>query len=237
MTVKPGWARKRDRLRRQEATTAPASDAARATTGGPLLAMSAGSRLWRDTERPSGKSWWGDRPTWLRHLLYWAVALFLLSVPLIDGEPEYGPPESWWVFVVFGVVFILEAGVAVGLVYREAGLVSAGRTLSRSLLVTTVILASLAALLYFARVDIEACRTVAEVETCRGPVSPRQMLSMLAWHAANVVPALDITDTLGWSRPARSAHPVVAASILAVRLSVVIGILAVLKRLWDKVGS
>jgi hypothetical protein len=161
----------------------------------------------------------------------------LLSVPLIDAEPEYGPSESWWTFVVFGAVFILEAGVAVGLVYREAGLVSAGRTLSRSLLVTTVILASLAAFLFYAGVDIEACRTVAEVETCQVPASPRQMLLMLAWHAANVVPALDITDTLGWSRPARSAHPVVAASILAVRLSVVIGILAVLKRLWDKVGS
>jgi hypothetical protein len=57
---------------------------------------------------------------------------------------------------------------------------------------------------------------------------------MLAWHAANVVPALDITHSLEWPCPARSADPIVGASILAVRLWVVIGILGVLKRLWDK---
>jgi len=204
------------------------------TVAGGESPQSSGSRLSRDTERPSGRSWWGEQPTWLRHLVYWAFALCLLFVPLFDGEPAYGPSESWWVYVAFGVVFLVEAGVAVGLVYREAGQVSAGRTLSRSLIVTTVILATVAALLYFSGVDIEVCRTVAGVETCRGQASPRQMLLMLAWHAANVVPALSITDTLEWSRPARSAHPVVAASILTVRLSVVIGILAVLKRLWDK---
>src|SRR5262252_9265037 len=72
--------------------------------------QSRGSQLWQDTRRPSGYSWWGEeRHTWLRHLLYWAVALFMLSVPIIDGEPAYGRSQSWWVFVAFGVVFILEA--------------------------------------------------------------------------------------------------------------------------------
>ena len=59
---------------------------------------------------------------------------------------------------------------------------------------------------------------------------------MLAWHAANVVPVLDIPHSLEWHRPARSANAVVGASILALRLWVAIGILAVLKRLWDKWG-
>ena len=50
---------------------------------------------------------------------------------------------------------------------------------------------------------IEACRTVGELETCRGQASPRQVLGMLAWHAANVVPVLDIpTHWNGIARPA-----------------------------------
>ena len=57
---------------------------------------------------------------------------------------------------------------------------------------------------------------------------------MLAWHAANVVPVLDIPHSLEWPRPARSANAAVGASILALRLWVAIGVLAVLKRLWDK---
>lgn len=57
---------------------------------------------------------------------------------------------------------------------------------------------------------------------------------MLAWHAANVVPVLDIPHSLEWHRPARSANAAVGASILALRLWVAIGVLAVLKRLWDK---
>jgi hypothetical protein len=85
-------------------------------------------------------------------------------------------------------------------------------------------------------VQIEACRTVGELETCRGQASPGQVLGMLAWHAANVVPVLDIPHSLEWHRPARSANAVVGASILALRLWVAIGVLAVLKRLWDKWG-
>jgi hypothetical protein len=83
---------------------------------------------------------------------------------------------------------------------------------------------------------IEACRTVGELETCQGQASPRQVLGMLAWHAANVVPVLDITNSLEWHRPARSANAVVGVSIFLIRLWVAIGILGVLKLLWDKWG-
>jgi hypothetical protein len=85
-------------------------------------------------------------------------------------------------------------------------------------------------------VHIEACRTVDELEACQGQASPRQVLGLLAWHAANVVPVLDFTHSLEWQRPARSADAVVGASVLAVRLWVAIGILGVLRRLWDKWG-
>ena len=42
--------------------------------------------------------------------------------------------------------------------------------------------------------------------------------------------------SLEWHRPARSANAVVGATILALRLWVAIGILAVLKRPWDEWG-
>jgi hypothetical protein len=77
---------------------------------------------------------------------------------------------------------------------------------------------------------------VGEQETCQGEASPLDVFGMLAWHAADVVPALDITHSLGWQRPARSSDAVVGVSVLAVRLWVAIGILGVLKRMWDKWG-
>jgi hypothetical protein len=129
----------------------------------------------------------------------------------------------------------------VGLVVtlRQWEQVGVAVTISRSLALFAGLLGFVAAVLFYARrwgVHIEACPTVGELETCQGQASPRQVLGMLAWHAANVVPALDITHSLEWTRPARSADPVVGASILAVRLWVAIGILGVLKRLWDKWG-
>jgi hypothetical protein len=163
----------------------------------------------------------------------------MISLTAFDGTVGTVPVGSSdpAVFVAFGFIFIILAGMGLFFVYLESGQLSAARTLSRSLVLFTFILGTLAAFLFFARrmgVHIEACRTVREVETCQGQASPRQVLGMLAWHAANVVPALDITHSLEWSRPARSAHAVVAASILTVRLWLAIGILAVLKRLWDK---
>jgi hypothetical protein len=123
---------------------------------------------------------------------------------------------------------------------QELELVHPARTISRTLVVTTYLIGFAAILLVSARgwgVHIEACRTVGELETCQGQASARQVVGMLAWHAANVVPGLDITHSLEWPRPARSADAFVGVSILAVRLWVVIGILTVFKRLWDKWGS
>ena len=185
-------------------------------------------------------SWWGERPTWLRHVVYWAIALGTISLTAFDGSVGAAParrPSDAVPYAWFSVVFIIVAAMGLFFVYRESGQLSAVRTLSRSLVLFTFILGTLAVFLFFARrwgVHIEACRTLREVETCQGQASPRQVLGMLAWHAANVVPALDIPHSLEWQRPARSAHAVVGASILTVRLWLAIGILAVLKRLRDK---
>jgi hypothetical protein len=144
------------------------------------------------------------------------------------------------VFLAWLVVFVIIVAI-IFLVFtlREWEQVGALRTTSRSLVLFISLLGFVAVVLFYARrwgVHIEACRTVGEVETCHGQASPQQVLGMLAWHAANVVPGLDITHSLEWQRPARSAHAVVGASVLAVRLWVAIGILGVLKLLWDKWG-
>ena len=135
------------------------------------------------------------------------------------------------------VVVILIAIAGLLSTLRKWEQLGAARTTSRCLVIFTCLLGFVAIVLFEARrwgVHIEACRTVGELETCRGQASPRQVLGMLAWHAANVVPVLDIPHSLEWHRPARSANAAVGASILALRLWVAIGVLAVLKRLWDK---
>jgi len=180
--------------------------------------------------------------TWqFRHVLGWAFALGLIFVAAIDRTTSaaHGDVEMF-VFLVF-LVWLVVASAIVYLVrtLRNWEQLGAAQTISRSLLIFTFLLGFLAFGLFEARrwgVHIEACRTVGELETCQGQASPRQVLGMLAWHAANVVPVLDITHSLEWHRPARSADAIVGASILTIRLWVAIGILAVLKRLWDKWG-
>lgn len=193
------------------------------------------SWLWQD-------SWWGRRRTWVRHFVYWVIALGLISVTAFDRTVAAPPAHSsgadalpWLIFLLVVVMSVAILGLVAMLLEWEQ--VGAARTTSRSLVNFTFLLGAATALLFYARrwgVHIEACHTVGELETCQGQGSPQQVLGMLAWHAANVVPVLDITQSLEWHRPARSTDAVVGASILALRLWVAIGILAVLKRLWDK---
>ena len=191
--------------------------------------------------RRSGLRWWRERP-WIRnHLVGWAFALGLISIAAIDRTTSaaHGDVEVY-VWLVCGIV----AAIAVAIGYlvrtlRRWEQLGAVQTISRSLLTFTFLLSVLNFGLFAAGrwgVHIEACRTVRELETCQGQASPRQVLGMLAWHAANVVPVLDITHVLEWPRPARSTNALVGASILALRLWVAIGILGVLKLLWDKWG-
>jgi hypothetical protein len=197
------------------------------------------SWLWRTTKRPSGVSLWGERPTWIRHLVYWALAFGTVALTAFDRTTSAVTHSSSdvvsfaWLFIVGGIVAIM------GLVFtlREWQQIGAVRNISRCLVLFTFFLGFMAGMLFYTRrwgVHIEACRTVGELETCQGQASAQQILSMLAWHASNVVPVLDIPHSLEWPRPARSTNAVVAAGILIIRLWVAIGILAVLKRLWDK---
>jgi hypothetical protein len=199
------------------------------------------SRLWRTSKRRSGVSWWGERPTWIRHVVYWAIALGVTALTAFDSTSAV-PARSTdelaflaWVVGVGGVLAIM------GLVFTltEWEQIGVARNISRSLVLFTFLLGFVAAVLFYARrwgVHIEACRMVSELETCQGQASARQVLGLLSWHAANVVPVLDITHSMEWPRPARSTDAVVGASILVVRLWIAIGILGVLKRLWDKWG-
>jgi hypothetical protein len=172
-------------------------------------------------------------------LTYWAIALGLISATAFDRTTSAVTRRSIDVAPLAWIVAIGGLVATMGLVamLREWEQVGAVRTTSRSLVLFTFLLGAVAVVLFYARglgVHIEACRTVSGLETCRGQASARQILGMLAWHAANVVPGLDIPDSLEWQRPARSANPVVGVSILIIRLWVVIGILSVLKHLWDK---
>jgi hypothetical protein len=184
---------------------------------------------------------WGERPTWVRHAVYWAIALGIIALTAFDGttsavSASSGDVESLAWFVTIGLVLAI-----MGLVFTltEWEQIGAARNISRSLVLFTFLLGFVAVVLFYARrwgVHIEACRTAGELETCQGQASARQVLGLLSWHAANVVPVLDITHSMEWPRPARSTDAVVGASILVVRLWVAIGILGVLKRLWDKWG-
>jgi hypothetical protein len=197
------------------------------------------SKLWRTNRRSSGVSWWGERPAWIRHLVYWALAFGTVAVTAFDKTTTAVTRNSSdvvsfaWLFIVGGLLAIM------GLVFtlREWQQIGAARNFSRCLVLFTFFLGFMAAVLFYTRrwgVHIEACRTVGGLETCQGEASAQRILSMLAWHAANVVPVLDIPNSLEWTRPARSTNAVAEAGILIIRLWVAIGILAVLKRVWDK---
>jgi hypothetical protein len=192
--------------------------------------------------RESGVSWWGERPTWARHLTYWVVALGLLSLSLFDTDAGQATASnddlSSFVWIVLGILSIAVAALFFTL--REWNAVGLPRTVSRSLVLFTFILGFAASWLFFARgfgVEINGCRALGEQEICRGQASPQQVLGMLAWQAADVVPVLKITDSFSWDRPARSGSPVVGAAIIIIRLWLAIGVLAIVKRIWDGWGA
>jgi hypothetical protein len=123
--------------------------------------------------------------------------------------------------------------------FKEWEEVGGLRTLSRSFVLFGFVLGVGAISLYFLRggeMDINGCQVVADAEICRREASPQEVLGMLAWHAADVVPVLEINESLEWRRPARSNSAVAGATILMVRLWVAVGILGLIKRAWDEWG-
>lgn len=200
-----------------------------------------GSFLHRSGQRPSGVSWWGERPTWVRHVIYWVIALALLSATAFDNEPRDVAKGTDLTALLWALVMILVVAVmALVFVLKEWEDVGLLRTTSRSLVLFTMVLGlSAVALVYLTGsggVEITACRVEGEQEACSGQGSPRDILGMLAWQAADVVPILRVTDSFEWERPARSESAVVGAVIMMIRLWVAVGVLAIIKRLWDRWG-
>jgi len=194
--------------------------------------------------------WWEREVSnpWVRHGIYWVIAgaFIVWAAANINPWPVAGRPQHRdWDFAGFwlvaGVVVFL-AVVGLVLTIRQLEHAHWPRTISRSLVLITFALGVAAVTLYQAQrmgLHIESCAMVGKNEHCGGVASERHVFGMLAWQGANVVPVLDIPKSTGWSDPARSSDPVVIGIILAVRLWVAIGLLAVIKRLWDKwsVGS
>ena len=199
------------------------------------------SRLLRTTHTKSGVSGWGQRSVWTRHITYWVIALGLTSLTAFDNSTREIPRDTDDVAVfAWFVAVILVVGV-MGLVFtiREWEQAGIACTLSRSLVLFLCMLGLAAITLFFARrwgVEIEECTTSAGEEVCGGQASPQQVLAMLAWQTANAVPVLDLTNAFEWPRPARSDAVVVGATIVVLRLWVLIGVLGVIKRIWDKWG-
>jgi len=131
------------------------------------------------------------------------------------------------------------AFMALGLVYllRDWDRIGPAPGFSRSVVLFAALLVVVTGALSLSRewgVHIPACRAVAGVEKCAGEATGREILGLLAWNAADVVPALDIPTSMQWSRPARSDAAVVGLSLIVVRLWVVVGVLGVIRRLWTR---
>jgi hypothetical protein len=201
------------------------------------------SLLHYSSESPDGFSWWGRRPAWVRHTTYWIIALALLSVTVFVDEAQDVATDVDLLTTASGYglfIFLLIAVMALVATLTELDDVGIPRTISRSLVLLAMVLGlSALALSYLTgtgSVEITACRVEGEIEVCSGQASPRAHLGMLAWQAADVVPVLRITDSFEWERPARSDSLVAGAVIMMTRLWVAVGVLAIIKRLWDKWG-
>lgn len=168
--------------------------------------------------------------------------MVLLLLSLFDDDPgtvsDTGDDDvAWFVwFVVMVLVMSVAALVFTLTEWQQAGAV---RTISRSLVLFTFLLGFAAGCLFTARrwgVDIADCRLVDGQEICSGQASPREVVGMLAWHAVDVVPVLKATDSFEWERPARSESTLVGASVVVVRLWVAVGVLGVVKLVWESWG-
>jgi hypothetical protein len=183
-------------------------------------------------------------PFLIRHGSYWVLAAFFVGWALSNKNPLWpvntAPLHRNWAFLWFwsiAAVVVFLAVVGLVLTVRELNHVGWPRTVSRSVVLIAIALGIAAVTLYQAQrmgVHIESCYIKGKKEHCGGLTSERHMFGMLAWQGANVVPVLDIPKSTGWSRPARSSSHTVLLIIFLVRVWVAIGLLAVIKRLWDK---
>ncbi|WP_154402569.1 hypothetical protein [Nocardioides speluncae] len=203
--------------------------------------MGGEERSWfHGSDHPSGVSWWGRRPVWLRHVGYWLVVVGLLAPSIVGTQPLRRPADpgesSPEVAAGVAALTLLMASVLLIAMLRELGDVGVARAVGRALLLFGFVLGVSALLLAFLARDlgvtITTCRVAAGAETCAGPASSREVLELLSWHAARTVPVLELTDSFDWDRPARSDHPLVGVAIVFVRLWIAIGVISVVQTLW-----
>lgn len=138
-----------------------------------------------DSQQPQN-DWWHKRSAWIRHSVYWAIALVLIALVSIDQTtaPASAPSDevafiAWFAWLVVVVILIAIAGLLSTL--RKWEQLGAARTTSRCLVIFTCLLGFVAIVLFEARrwgVHIEACRTVGELETCPGA----SIAAAGAWH-------------------------------------------------------
>lgn len=193
------------------------------------------------SDHPSGVSWWGRRPVWLRHVGYWLVVIGLLTPSLVGSEPLRRPDNpgenSPEVAAAVAAMTLLMASALLIAMLRELADVGLARAVDRALLLFGFVLGVTALLLAFLARDlgvgIAACRVVGSGEACAGPATSRDVLELLSWHAARTVPVLELTDSFDWERPARSDHPLVGVGIVFVRLWIAVGVISVVQTLWS----
>jgi hypothetical protein len=186
------------------------------------------SWLWETSSRRSGVSWWGERPPWVRHLVYWIIALAILAISVFDRrEPSTDSDGSLGgaaiILWFFGIMII--AGVVA--IVREWDYVPVLRSLSRLVVVLVLLIGILALLLVILEADITEPAT-------RRAASPHVIVDLLSWNAAAVVPGLEIPESLGWDQPGSSSDPLAGAAVIIVRAFVAVILLAGVKRLWDQ---
>ena len=103
-----------------------------------------------DSQQPK-TDWWHKRHAWIRHSVYWVIALGVIALSAFDGTTAAPPKQSidagliaafaWFVFAVIGLAFI-------GLKRTLREQVPPAQTISRSLVTFTWLLATVAGLLF-----------------------------------------------------------------------------------------
>lgn len=182
------------------------------------------SWLWATTSRPSGASWWGERPALLRHSTYWLLALGLPALAVFDTSKgattqDKSAGGAALVVSVVGLTMLM----AVTAIFREWDLISTPRSVSRVLVLLAFLLGALTFLLVRLQADVAAPAT-------RGWA----VLALLLWNVADVVPVVGLPDALGWAPPESPGGLVVGGSVVVVRAFVAVVLLAAVKKLWQR---
>lgn len=191
------------------------------------------SPVHRVPSRPSGRSWWGERPDWLRHLVYWSAAIGLLVLGLSDDETRVSNERPNLVpLIVLTLTALLALGYGAWAIRQDIDRLPPWRTTSRVLVLMTFVVGTASLIMVLVRADIDQCAGFG----C-DPATPRNLIGLFTWHAADVVPGLSIPEASHWAEPATPTDFTAGTAIVFVRLFTVGVLLASAKRLWDRFST